>query len=298
MSDSHALATLGVGMDARTLAQLTGQDGAFNTHSQFARVRINTDYEVEDEEGTTYAIPPGSFAVKDVDGNEVYAKTATFRPLLNRLQYRRYDPRGGPDGKGATVAKTILVAALGFAGEEAVDDQGGIACGKLSKKDAAKGTLSAAQTLIQEQTKAYRYVYGLLTMSAVDRTGAPVELVEYPVLLRLRGVNYMPIGETFDKITSRKGSMQAYNLALSLKKDKNGDTVFFRIQIEYDAKAPLPLTQGIIDTIKEAALEVEDHNADVRKKYVKARGGKGARFVPANDEGTPLGDDFLEGEAA
>jgi hypothetical protein len=293
----NALSVLQPGIDARTLAQLTGQDGAFNTQSNFARVRINTDYETEDEEGNTYSIPPGSFAVKDADGVEIYSKTAVLRPLLNRLQYRRYDPKGGPDAKGATVAKTILVAALGFGGEEALDDQGGIACGKLSKRDAAKGVLSAAQQLIQEQTKAYRYVYGLLTMTGVDKHGATVELVDYPVLFRMRGVNYMPIGEVFDKIGSKKGSMQSYPLSMSLKKDKNGDTVFFRIQYEYDPKAPLPLTQGVLDTIREAVEEVEDHNSDVRKKYSKAR--KGGSRRPANDnEGSALADDFLESEAA
>lgn len=290
MTDVTALALTGGDVDFRALAQLTGQDGAFSNASAFPRLRINTDFVTEDEDGTEYQLTPGAFVVADPEGRDIYAKTVKFRPLLNRFQYRRYDPKGGPDGKGATVAKTILISGFGSNGEEPIDDAGGVACGRLGKKEAAKGGLSVAQETIQAQTKAYRYVYGMVTIDGTLRDGTPAALEGYPCLLRMRGSNFMAIGDVFDSLAARKRLMQSVNLTLTTKREKNGDTTYYVIKYEYDAKEVLPLNETVVATIKDVLSEIEDHNKAVLEKHKTAR-----KAPPRNVGGSSdLGSDFFE----
>lgn len=287
-------------LDTRALGQLLGQDGAFQTSSVFPSLRINYDDVRKNEDGEEILLKRGHFVVNDPDGREVFAKTVKFRPLCNRFQYRRFDPKAGPDGKGATVAKSILVASFGLGGDEPIDDAGGIACGKLRGK-AAKGILSAAQQTVQQETKAYRLVWGYVTLDGETAEGEPVSLVDYPVQMRLRGVNYRPIGEVFEALKNRGKPLFSATLTLKTRRENNGGTVYFVIEYEHDPRENLPLTAADVEIARQVLEEIEATNKPIIEKHKQARRkGGGAPFDEPRDlfGGSDLGDDFLEGEAA
>ena len=118
--------------------------------------------------------------------------------------------------------------------DEPIDTKGGVRCGKVIGKD--KEQLTDAEIDAQKNIKCYRLVYGLLSMECTKANGDATAVKEMPVLWRVTGMNFKPIGETLKGLKGRNSLMFNHVLNLSSKRKKNGDNIFYIASIGVDDK--------------------------------------------------------------
>lgn len=262
------------GMSDAQLAALTGQDGAMLMQPRddggFPRLRVNADH--EDDEGKP--LKAGTFAIYFGDRNW-YADTVVFRPFINGFQYLQWDPRGGKDKKGAYVNKSIVIRSFK---EEAIDELGTVACGKIKNLEG----LSADVAERQKQIKCFRLVMGRISGEFRDGPSKEAEtrvFEDHPVLLRLRGSNFMPIGDVFQEMSKSKKLIFQHNLHLSLKREKAGQTVYYVIQPKLDDTKVLPFGESEMKTFQEFDGLIKDVNKGIWKAHEAAL----KKFAPEVD---------------
>ena len=251
--------------------------------TRIPRVRVNKDG--EDDAGNT--IPVGTFAVSQ-NGVVIYGKTATLRVIKNAYQYSVYD-----ETENKYINQTILFPSFN---DEAIDELGTIACGKISKKkldNVSKEVLDA-----QKKIKCYRYVYGLLTMDGVDAQGNKTNIKDLPVQFRLSGSNFMPIQqEALDLITKRKLMWSQVPLKLGTKRQKQGTNVWYEIVIEPDFDNLVQITPEDISASKLFNEIVGEFNNSVLAKYKKAKSQKSSAMSAReviNELDNDLNDDISD----
>jgi hypothetical protein len=235
------------------IAKLTGQNVVKGP--AIPTMTINRE-SVDDKENN---IPVGTFAISQGDMT-VYGKTATIRPFINTYQYRLYDAK-----EGKTTNRTIQFKNWG---EEAIDEKGGLKCGKVTGK-AAQG-LSEAEKAKNDAVKCYRYVYCTVSLNGVTASGEKTEVTNVPARLKLRGVNYMPIGNAFDAIGALKRPIFDFNIGLSLSRQKNGATTYYLMGVDPDLKNVLKMTQEDWDTFDLFQQLIERENNYISEKHVEA----------------------------
>jgi hypothetical protein len=222
--------------------------------------RITTNKVGEDDDGN--AIPVGTFKVSQ-DGKSVYGKTATFRVIKNAYQYSVYD-----DTENKYTNRSVIFQSWN---EEAIDEKGGVACGKIRAKQMPK---EPSKQLLAEQSKikCYRLVYGVLTMDGVDSKGEKVEIKELPAYFRLSGSNFMPIQQNgLDPITKKNYLWPNVPLNLSLKRDKQGQNVWYTINVNPDFDNSVKLSAQDIENSKLFTEVVDKENAQIAEKYKSAK---------------------------
>lgn len=263
---SNALSTISDAFSPE-IAALLGQNinGGGNI---LPRLAPNADHVVEID-GQEYSVPAGAFKVRDEAGNTVYSRKVTFRPIMQRFHWAKYDEKGN-DGKGGYVAYSLYVPDHKT---DPLDDQGGIACGKLRGKAARdEANLSEAQKAVQKAVQSFRLVWGLVTLTGTTATGQEVTLTDYPVELRCRGVNYMPFSEQVeDKLTRAKRMLPQAELNLSTTRHKKGQTTYYVIGYEMDPTKVLPITPSVVEAIQKFAEHAKVWNEGIMEKHKAAR---------------------------
>ena len=278
---SNALATITDSFNAE-IAALLGQSGGNGQGSSLARLAVNTDHIVEID-GQDYQVPAGSFKTKDETGQVVYLSDFTFRPMMQRYHWSRYDENAN-EGKGGITAASIYIAKHS---EEPYDDQGGVACGKLRGKAARdEANLSDAQKLIQKAVQSFRLVWGTVTGVGKTALGNEVTLKDYPVELRLRGVNYMPFGEEVEeKLNRSKRMLPQVELKLTTKRQKKGSTVYYIIGYDFDPTKLLTIDAATIATIQQFADHAKTWNEGIMEKHKAAMANRSKVSAPNFDDG-------------
>lgn len=263
------------------LLALTGQAQANTNYSDFPRVTINKLGEDEQER----AIPVGAYMVSQ-DGKAVFGKPILFRPFLNAYQYAVYDAASNTYPNKSIIFKSFR--------EEAVDELGGVACGKVSAKK--REGLTPDQLAIQKAIKCYRTVYGLVTFTGTTADGQSVDITDLPVKFRLSGDNFMPIQDVLDELSKKKLSMLNYQIELSTKRKKNGTNVYYQmvpalkdtyVPIRKEDWGILASFQDAIDTENKAIID-KHHKA--RQATTQAEEDKGALI----ELGAELNDDISD----
>ena len=247
-------------MSNADIMKAIGQDDGSSVPS-LPRLMINRN--PEDDDG--HRLPIGSFNVyHTVAGENIYGKPITFRPFLSAMQYMEYNAE-----EGAYLSRSIIFKNWK---DEPIDTVGGVCCGKVPFKERA--SLTADQLAEQRSKKCYRLVYGLVSFIGKTATGTDHEVKDYPVLWRVTGTQFNPVGNALKLISQRKKLMFNCLLNLETEKRKAGANVFYVAKINVDADANVKLTKEDENTIRNFQELIDTENKDVFTLYQQAKKSK------------------------
>ena len=171
-------------------------------------------------------VPVGSYGVyvPELD-SYAYGKPVTFRPFMNAYQYMKYDAEKNEYSNRSIIFKSWK--------DEAIDIQGGVRCGKIPAKELAN--ISDEERMKQKAIKCYRLVYGLVSFKGALPGGDKTEVKDLPVLWKVTGSNFKPVGEAIESLRRRGKVMFNHTLTLKSKKKKAGSNVFYVSDISVDS---------------------------------------------------------------
>jgi len=266
-------------LNQNQIMEMIGQDVG-QTGTGLPRLTINR--QPEDDEGNK--LPVGTYAVYD-SGIEsmVYGKPATFRPFLNAFQFMEYDAEQNKFSKRSVIFKNWK--------DDPIDTSGGSRCGKVPFKERDK--LSKAELDHQKNIKCYRLVFGMVSIDGVTSKGTKVSVKDKPVLWRVTGSNFTPVGEAIQSLKNRKKLMFNHTLSLDTERRKAGSNVFYVSNIKVNqkevifTKENMELMQKFQETI---ATENEDIVAlwkDANKSKNNGSDKENAKIV-SDVEGSPF----------
>ena len=242
------------------IMQMTGQDdGSIISSGTLSRLTINRS--AEDDDGNQ--LSAGVYTVYDSSiEDRVYSikdKPIQFRPFINSYQYMEYDPNNNNYPCSSVIFKSWK--------DEPIDTNGGVRCGKVIGKD--KEQLSEAEIEAQRNIKCYRLVYGLVSFDGTTPKGEPATVDSLPVLFRVTGSNFTPIGEALKSLKGRESLMQNHLLNLKTTRKKAGSNVYYVSQISVDSKE-VEFTQKDLEHMDMFRALIEEENARVSEKYQNA----------------------------
>ena len=236
-------------MSNEDIMKAIGQDDGSSTPS-LPRLMINRN--PEDDDGNR--LPIGSFSIYHNDaGENIYGKPIKFRPFISAMQYMEYSAE-----EEAYLSRSIIFKNWK---DEPIDTVGGVRCGKVPFKDRAN--LSADELADQRSKKCYRLVYGEVTFIGKTASGADYEVKDYPVLWRVTGTQFNPVGNALKSISQRKKLMFNCLLTLETEKKKAGANVFYIAKIAVDADAGVKLTKADEDTLRNFQEVIDTENTEV-----------------------------------
>ena len=246
------------------IMKMTGQDdGSVISTGTIDRLTINRA--AEDDDGNQ--LSAGVFSTYDSSiESKVYSikdKPVQFRPFINAYQYMEYDPDNNNYPCSSVIFKSWK--------DEPIDTNGGIRCGKVIGKD--KEQLTQIQIDAQRNIKCYRLVYGLVSMDATTPTGEPVKVEAMPVLFRVTGSNFTPIGESLKSLKGRDSLMQNHLLNLTTIRKKAGSNVYYVSQVNIDNKE-IPFTQKDLEHMDMFNDLIAEENTRVSTKWQTANSNK------------------------
>tara|TARA_R100001377_G_C3186205_1_gene108670 strand:+ start:349 stop:1197 length:849 start_codon:yes stop_codon:yes gene_type:complete len=189
-------------------------------------------------------VPVGSYGVyvPELDGM-AYGKPVTFRPFMNTYQYMKYDAEKNTYSNRSIIFKSWK--------DEAIDILGGTRCGKVPARELAN--VSEEERIKQKAIKCYRLIYGLVSFTGVLAGGAEAEVKDLPVLWKVTGSNFKPVGEAIEGLRRRGKVMFNHTLELKTMKKKAGSNVFYVSNISVN---PEEVSFG--DKEKEILLSFQD----------------------------------------
>jgi len=209
------------GLSQEQIMSMIGQEKS-STGNFLPKLAINRF--PENDDGAE--VPVGSYGVyvPELD-SMAYGKPVTFRPFMNAYQYMKYDADKNEYSNRSIIFKSWK--------DEAIDIQGGVRCGKIPAKELAN--LSDEERMKQKAIKCYRLVYGLVSFKGTLPGGADAEVTNLPVLWKVTGSNFKPVGEAIESLRRRGKVMFNHTLTLKSKKKKAGSNVFYVSDISVDA---------------------------------------------------------------
>ena len=209
------------GLSQEQIMSMIGQEKS-STGNFLPKLAINRF--PENDDGAE--VPVGSYGVyvPELD-SMAYGKPVTFRPFMNAYQYMKYDADKNEYSNRSIIFKSWK--------DEAIDIQGGVRCGKIPAKELAN--LSDEERMKQKAIKCYRLVYGLVSFKGALPGGEATEVKDLPVLWKVTGSNFKPVGEAIESLRRRGKVMFNHTLTLKSKKKKAGSNVFYVSDISVDA---------------------------------------------------------------
>ena len=247
--------------------------------------RLTINRQPEDDEGNK--LPVGTYAVYD-SGIEsmVYGKPATFRPFLNAFQFMEYDAEQNKFSKRSVIFKNWK--------DDPIDTSGGSRCGKVPFKERDK--LSKSELDHQKNIKCYRLVFGMVSIDGVTSKGTKVSVKDKPVLWRVTGSNFTPVGEAIQSLKNRKKLMFNHTLSLDTERRKAGSNVFYVSNIKVNqmevtfTKENMELMQKFQETIATENEDIVSLWKDANKSKNNGNDKASAKIVSAV-EGSPFEGD-------
>ena len=268
------------GLSQEQIMSMIGQEKS-STGNFLPKLAINRF--PENDDGAE--VPVGSYGVyvPELD-SMAYGKPVTFRPFMNAYQYMKYDADKNEYSNRSIIFKSWK--------DEAIDIQGGVRCGKIPAKELAN--LSDEERMKQKAIKCYRLVYGLVSFKGTLPGGADGEVTSLPVLWKVTGSNFKPVGEAIESLRRRGKVMFNHTLTLKSKKKKAGSNVFYVSDISVDAdevqfsdkeKEILLAFQDTINTENEEIVELWRQAKKAEPVSVKA---SEAKTVEAEFDDDPI----------
>ena len=248
-------------MSNEQIMQITGQDDGSGNGINIPRLGINRS--PEDDDGNQ--LPVGHFFTYDSSvGQNVFGKPVTFRPFISAMQYMHYDPE-----KSEYVNRSIIFKNWK---EEAIDILGGTKCGKIPFKE--RSSLTPEQLAEQRTIRCYRLLYGLLSFKGKKANGEDHTLANLPVLWRVTGTAFAPVGSALDQVNKRKKLMFTTTFSIDSKRQKKGGNVYYTPEISVNADANLQMSKEDMETLTVFQDIINTENAEVVDLYKAAKKGQ------------------------
>ena len=233
--ESAVPAILDTTINEEELLEFLGQ--VKNSQNNLQRLKINRESLDDDEK----EIPVGTYSLYSSElGKLVYFNQIKFRPLLSRFQYRVWDVTENKFSNRSIIFKSW--------NEEALDEEGGVACGKV--KGALRKDLTKDEEVEQKKIKCARIVWGLVSGRAVDNEDNSIDVVEEPCVFYAQGMNYQ-IMDT------------------AINSEKRGGNTFYIAQVKLDP-TELEFTPEHFDTMKKFSETVDFENTGILETYKQA----------------------------
>jgi len=260
-------------MSDEQIMQAIGQDDGSSNGIRIPRLGINRS--PEDDDGNQ--LPVGHLFTYDSSvGQNVFGKPVTFRPFISAMQYMHYDPE-----KSEYVNRSIIFKNWK---EEAIDILGGTKCGKIPFKE--RSSLTPEQLAEQRTIRCYRLLYGLLSFKGTKANGEDHTLANFPVLWRVTGTAFSPVGSALDQVNKRKKLMFTTTFSIDSKRQKKGGNVYYTPEISVNADANLQMSKEDMETltvfqdiINTENSEVVDLYKDAKKSQPTSSDGESAKVV-------------------
>ena len=248
-------------MSDEQIKQAIGQDDGSSSGISIPRLGINRS--PEDDDGNQ--LPVGHLFTYDSSvGQNVFGKPVTFRPFISAMQYMHYDPE-----KGEYVNRSIIFKNWK---EEAIDILGGTRCGKIPFKE--RSSLTPEQLAEQRTIRCYRLLYGILSFKGKKANGEDHEVANLPVLWRVTGTAFAPVGSALDQVNKRKKLMFTTTFSIDSKRQKKGGNVFYIPEISVNADANLQMSKEDMETLTVFQDIINTENAEVVDLYKAAKKGQ------------------------
>jgi len=260
-------------MSNEQIMQAIGQDDGSSNGIRIPRLGINRS--PEDDDGNQ--LPVGHLFTYDSSvGQNVYGKPVTFRPFISAMQYMHYNPE-----KSEYVNRSIIFKNWK---EEAIDILGGTKCGKIPFKE--RPSLTPEQLAEQRTIRCYRLLYGLLSFKGTKANGEDHTLANLPVLWRVTGTAFSPVGSALDQINKRKKLMFTTTFSIDSKRQKKGGNIYYTPEISVNADANLQMSKEDMETltvfqdiINTENSEVVDLYKDAKKSQSTSSDGESAKVI-------------------
>jgi len=248
-------------MSNEQIMQAIGQDDGSGGGINIPRLGINRS--PEDDDGNQ--LPVGHLFTYDASvGQNVFGKPVTFRPFISAMQYMHYDPE-----KGEYVNRSIIFKNWK---EEAIDILGGTRCGKVPFKE--RTSLTPEQLAEQRTIRCYRLLYGILSFKGKKANGEDHEVANLPVLWRVTGTAFAPVGSALDQVNKRKKLMFTTTFSIDSKRQKKGGNVYYTPEISVNADANLEMSKEDMETLTVFQDIINTENAEVVDLYKAAKKGQ------------------------
>ena len=245
-------------MSDEQIMQAIGQDDGSRNGINVPRLGINRS--PEDDDGNQ--LPVGHLFTYDSSiGQNVFGKPVTFRPFISAMQYMHYDPE-----KSEYVNRSIIFKNWK---EEAIDILGGTKCGKIPFKE--RSSLTPEQLAEQRTIRCYRLLYGLLSFKGKKANGEDHTLANLPVLWRVTGTAFSPVGSALDQINKRKKLMFTTTFSIDSKRQKKGGNVYYTPEISVNADANLQMSKEDMETLTVFQDIINTENSEVVDLYKNAK---------------------------
>ena len=248
-------------MSNEQIMQAIGQDDGSGGGINIPRLGINRS--PEDDDGNQ--LPVGHLFTYDASvGQNVFGKPVTFRPFISAMQYMHYDPE-----KGEYVNRSIIFKNWK---EEAIDILGGTRCGKVPFKE--RTSLTPEQLAEQRTIRCYRLLYGILSFKGKKANGEDHEVTNLPVLWRVTGTAFSPVGSALDQVNKRKKLMFTTTFSIDSKRQEKGGNVYYTPEISVNADANLQMSKEDMETLTVFQDIINTENAEVVDLYKAAKKGQ------------------------
>ena len=248
-------------MSDEQIKQAIGQDDGSSNGISIPRLGINRS--PEDDDGNQ--LPVGHLFTYDSSvGQNVFGKPVTFRPFISAMQYMHYDPE-----KGEYVNRSIIFKNWK---EEAIDILGGTRCGKVPFKERA--SLTPEQLAEQRTIRCYRLLYGILSFKGKKANGEDHEVANLPVLWRVTGTAFAPVGSALDQVNKRKKLMFTTTFSIDSKRQKKGGNVYYTPEISVNADANLQMSKEDMETLTVFQDIINTENTEIVDLYKAAKKGQ------------------------
>ena len=245
-------------MSDEQIKQAIGQDDGSSNGISIPRLGINRS--PEDDDGNQ--LPVGHLFTYDSSvGQNVFGKPVTFRPFISAMQYMHYDPE-----KGEYVNRSIIFKNWK---EEAIDILGGVKCGKVPFKE--RPSLTQEQLAEQRTIRCYRLLYGILSFKGKKANGEDHEIANLPVLWRVTGTAFAPVGSALDQVNKRKKLMFTTTFSIDSKRQKKGGNVYYTPEISVNADANLQMSKEDMETLTVFQDTINTENDEVADLYKAAK---------------------------
>lgn len=214
---------------------------------------INRDAENDDGQ----QLPIGTYAAYSTEHKKVvYSKTASLRPVMRVYQYRVWD-----EVKKEYKNRSVFIKRWS---DEAFDELGGLACGKVGRKYQAN--LTDAEKTKQKAIKTRVVIFGLLTMTGQSATGEALSITDQLVMWSASGSSFVPVSEPIDKLSDKTPMFTKRMLLTAPKRNKEGSTVWYTPEISWD-DATYPFDTTVRDAIVASQGVIDKTNAEVLAKW-------------------------------
>ena len=245
-------------MSNEQIMQAIGQDDGSSNGIRIPRLGINRS--PEDDDGNQ--LPVGHLFTYDSSvGQNVFGKPVTFRPFISAMQYMHYNPE-----KSEYVNRSIIFKNWK---EEAIDILGGTKCGKIPFKE--RPSLTPEQLSEQRTIRCYRLLYGLLSFKGIKANGQEHTIENLPVLWRVSGTAFSPVGSALDQINKRKKLMFTTTFSIDSKRQKKGGNVYYTPEISVNADANLQMSKEDMETLTVFQDIINTENSEVVDLYKDAK---------------------------